>query len=111
MPWKIGSSGFSFFSMCTGTFTTQENATTKWLQNANYDDIRAKWNKIDLAIEFSDKDINECYEIFLKFHETIIEECVPKIIDKTEDERKSMKQKQKWLNWKVISALWKSDDI
>ena len=67
---------------------------------ANYDEIRAKLN----AVEFSDKDVYKCYKIFLKFHEKIIEECVPKLIDKTEDERKRMKQKQKWLNWKVKSA-------
>ena len=58
----------------------------------NYDEIRAKLNEIDWAVEFSDKDFNECYKIFLMFHEKIIEECVPKIIDKTEDERKRMKQ-------------------
>ena len=74
---------------------------------ANYDEIRAKLNEIDWAVEFSDKDVNKCYEIFLKFHEKIIEECVPKNIDKTEDERKRMKQKQKWLNRKVKSALQK----
>ena len=45
-----------------------------------------------------------------KFHEEIIEECVPKNIDKTEDERKRMKQKQKWVNRKVKSALRKRDD-
>ena len=33
-----------------------------------------------------------------------------KIIDKTEGERKRIKQKQKWLNQKVKSALRKSDD-
>ena len=77
---------------------------------ANYDEIRAKLNEIDWAVEFSDKNVNECYKIFLKFHEEIIEECVPKNIDKTEDERKRMKQKQKWLNWKVKSALRKRDD-
>ena len=38
------------------------------------------------------------------------EGCVPKIIDKTEDERKKMKQKRKWLNRKVKSALRKRDD-
>ena len=42
--------------------------------------------------------------------EEIIEECVPKNIDKTEDERKRIKQKQKWLNRKVKSALTKRDD-
>ena len=72
---------------------------------ANYDEIRVKLNEIDWAVEYSDKDVNECYEIFLKFHEKIIEECVPKIFDKTEDKRKRMKQKQKWLNLKVQSAL------
>ena len=61
---------------------------------ASYDEIRAKLNEMDYAVEFSDKDVNECYEIFLKFHEKIIEECVPKIINKTEDERKRMKEKQ-----------------
>ena len=30
--------------------------------------------------------------------------------DKTEDERKRMKQKQKWLNRKIKSALRKRDD-
>ena len=75
---------------------------------ANHDEIRAKLNK--MAVEFSNKDVNECYEIFLKIHETIIEEYVPKIIDKTEDERKRMKQKQKWLKWKVKSALRKRDE-
>ena len=45
---------------------------------ANYDEIRANLNEIDWAVEFSDKDVNECYEIFLKFHKEIIEECVPK---------------------------------
>ena len=64
---------------------------------ANYDEIRAKLNEIDQAVEFSDKNVNECYKIFLKFHEEIIEESVPKNIDKTEDERKRVKQKQKWL--------------
>ena len=77
---------------------------------ANYDEIGAIWNEIDWAIEFSDKDVNECYEIFLKFHEKIIEECVPKIIYKTEHERKRMKHKQKCLNWKVKSALQKRED-
>ena len=77
---------------------------------ANYDKIRAKLNEMDWAVEFSDKDVNKYYEIFLKFHKEIIEECVPKNIDKTEDERKRMKQKQKWLNWKVKSALRKRDD-
>ena len=38
----------------------------------NYDEIRAKLNEIDWAVEFSDKDVNKCYEIFLKFHEEII---------------------------------------
>ena len=57
------------------------------------------------AVEFSDEDVNECYEILLKFHKKIIVECVPKIIDKTEDERKRMKQK--WLNCQVKSALQK----
>ena len=61
----------------------------------NYHEIRAKLNEIDYAVKFNDKDVNKCYEIFLKFHEEIIEECVPKTIDKTEDERKKMKQKQK----------------
>ena len=74
---------------------------------ANYDEIRAKLNEIDWAGEFSGKDVNECYEIFLKFHKEIIEKCVRKNIDKTEDERKRMKQKQKWLNRKVKSALQK----
>ena len=64
----------------------------------NYDEIRAKLNEIDSAVEFSDKDVNKCYEIFLKIHDKIIEKCVPKIIDKIEDERKRMKHKQKWLN-------------
>ena len=54
---------------------------------ANHDEIRAKLNEIDWAVEFSDKNVNECYNIFLKFHEEIIEECVPNNIDKTEDER------------------------
>ena len=54
---------------------------------ANYDEIRAKLNEIDWIVEFSDKDFNECYDIFLKFHEKIIEERVLKIIDKTENER------------------------
>ena len=71
----------------------------------NYDEIRITLNEIDWAVEFSDKDVKECFEIFLKFNEEIIEECVPKNIDKTEDERKRMKQKQKWLNRKVKSAL------
>ena len=93
--------------MCKGTFTRQENATQKKLQQSNYDEIRAKLNEIDWAVEFSDKDTNECYEIFLKFYEEIIEGCVPKNIDKTEDERKRMKQKQKWLNRKVKFALRK----
>ena len=62
---------------------------------ANYNEIRAKLNEIDWAVEFNDKDVNKCYEIFLKFHEEIIEKCVPKNIDKTEDEKKRMKQKQK----------------
>ena len=75
---------------------------------ANYDEIRVKLNEIDWVVEFSDKD-NKCYENFLRFHERIIQECVPKIIDKTEDERERerMKQKQKLLNWKVKSALRK----
>ena len=60
---------------------------------ANYDKIRTKLNEIDWAVEISDKDVNKCYEIFLKFHEEIIEKCVLKTIDKTEDERKKMKQK------------------
>ena len=46
----------------------------------------------------------------LEVHEKIIEECVPKFIDKMEDERKRIKGKQKWLNWKVKSALQKGDD-
>ena len=75
---------------------------------ANYDEIRAKLNEIDWAVEFSDKDVKECYKIFLKFYEKIIEECVPKFIDKTEGERKRMKQKQ--LNWKVKSVFRKRDD-
>ena len=54
---------------------------------ANHDEIRAKLNEIDWAVEFSDKDVNECYEIFLKLHEKSIEESVPKFIYKTEDER------------------------
>ena len=62
----------------------------------NYDKIKATLNEIDWVVEFNDKDINECYEIFLKFHEKIIAECVPKIIDKSEDERKRIKQK--WLS-------------
>ena len=33
----------------------------------NYDEIRAKLNEIDWAVEFSDRDVKECYEIFLKF--------------------------------------------
>ena len=49
---------------------------------ANYDEIRSKLNEIDWSVEFSEKDVNECYEI-LKFHEKIIEECVPKVMDKT----------------------------
>ena len=76
----------------------------------NYDEIKAKLNEIDWSVEFSDKDVNKCYEIFLKFHKEIIEECVPKNIDKTEDKRKRMKQKRKWLNRKVKSALRKRDD-
>ena len=72
---------------------------------ANYDEIMAKLNKIDWTVEFSDKDANESFEILWKFHEKIIEVCVPKIIDKTAEERKRMKQK--WLNWKVKSALRK----
>ena len=55
----------------------------------NYDEIRAKLNEIDWTVEFSDKNVNECYKIFLKFHEEIIEECVLKNIDKTEDEREN----------------------
>ena len=46
----------------------------------------------------------------MKFHEEIIEECILKNIDKTEDEKKRMKQKQKWLTRKVKSALRKIDD-
>ena len=79
-------------------------------RRVNYDEIRAKLNEIDWAVEFSDKNVNECYKILLKFHEEIIEECVPKNIDKTEDERKRMKQKQKWQNRKVKSVLRKRDD-
>ena len=92
--------------MCWWTFTTQENATEK--SRANHDEIRGKLNEIDCwVVEFNDKNVNECNEIFLKNYEKIIDECVPKIIDKTKDERKKMKQKQKWLNWKVNSALEK----
>ena len=54
--------------------------------------LEHKLNEIDWAVEFNDKDVNKCYEIFLKFHEEIIEECVPKNIDNTEDERKRMKK-------------------
>ena len=38
-------------------------------RRANYGEIWAKLNEIDWAVEFSDKDVNECYKIFLKFHE------------------------------------------
>ena len=80
---------------------------TRDYSRANYDEIRAKLNQIHWAVEFSDKDVNECYEIHLEFHKKLIEECVPKVIDKIEDQRKRMKQKL--LNWKVKSALRKRD--
>ena len=49
-----------------------------------YDEIPATLNEIDLAVEFSDKDVNEYYEILLKLHEKIM--CT-KIIVKTEENK------------------------
>ena len=67
------------FSICVEELLRHEKMPPRRdYVRANYDEIRAKLNEIDWAVEFSDKDANECYEIFLKFHEEIIEECVPK---------------------------------
>ena len=99
------------FSICVEELLRQKKMPLRRdYSRANYDGIRAKLNEVDWAVKFSDKNVNECYKIFLKFHEEIKEECVPKNIDKTEDERKRTKQKQKWLNRKVKSALRKRDD-
>ena len=90
------------FSICVEEFYDTRKYHCK---KTMVDEIKATLNEIDWAVKLSDKDVSECYEIFLKFHEKIIEECVQKIIDKTEDKGKRMKHKQKWLNWKVKFAL------
>ena len=42
---------------------------------ANYDEVRAKFNEINWGVEFSDKDVNKCYEIVLIFHENYSRMC------------------------------------
>jgi len=56
------------FSICVEELLQHKKMPTPWdYSRANYDEIRAKWNDIDWAVKFSDKDVNECYKIFLKF--------------------------------------------
>ena len=81
----------------------KDQSLRKNYNKADFVSISKEFSQTNWDLTFEDKQVNECYKVFMEIHDEIINKYVPNKV-KFKDNTK-----QKWMNADVTAALKKRE--